>query len=66
MGSIMILNPGDYIRVMDDNGSEGWTGRVVRVHSDTAEIEYAGYTEIFRLPDGRRGSRYLDPDQEAS
>ena len=64
----MILNPGDEVRVMDDNGSAGWPGRVVQAHSDTAEIEYAGYSEIFRLPDGRRGSRYLvlgTSDQEA-
>jgi hypothetical protein len=61
----MMLNPGDRVRVMDDNGSEGWPGRVIRVHSDAAEIGYAGWAEVFRLPDGRRGSRYLRADQEA-
>ena len=61
MGSVMKLNQGDPVRVMDDNGSEGWPGRVVRVHPDAAEVEYASWTEVFRLPDGRRGSRYLVP-----
>jgi phage gp37-like protein len=57
-------SPGDNVRVVDDNGGE-WPGRVIRVHSDAVEVEYAGWAEVFRLPDGRRGSRYIREGQEA-
>jgi hypothetical protein len=56
------LGPGDPVQVFDDHlaaGSPGWAGRVVAVHADALEVSYAGDTETFRLPDGRRGARYL-------
>jgi hypothetical protein len=53
------LRAGDPVWVMDDSGSDGWAGRVTEVHLDSLAVEYAGDTEIFRLPDGRLGARYL-------
>ena len=64
MGGVMMLSPGDSVRVIDDHGGE-WSGRVILAYPDAVEVEYAGWSEIFRLPDGRRGSRYLRADQEA-
>jgi len=56
------LGPGDPVQVFDDHlaaGSPGWAGRVVQAYADALEVFYAGDTETFALPDGRRGARYL-------
>jgi hypothetical protein len=50
---------GDPAWVLDDNGSSGWPGHVISVSSDAADVYYAGCTEAFSLPDGRRGTRFL-------
>jgi hypothetical protein len=56
------LGTGDPVQVFDDclaAGSPGWAGRVVKAYADALEVCYAGDTETFALPDGRRGARYL-------
>jgi hypothetical protein len=53
------LPPDAQVWVVDDNGGCAWPGRVVVVFNTSAEIHYGGSAEIFGLPDGRRGSRWL-------
>jgi hypothetical protein len=63
---ILDLKPGDPVRVMDDYleaGSPGWTGRVIAVTGDSAEVHYGGGSETFSLPAGRCGWRYLVPER---
>lgn len=66
--ALTALRPGDPVEVLDDHlaaGSPGWAGRVVRAHADALEVAYAGDTGMFRLPDGRSGTRYLRVPGEA-
>jgi hypothetical protein len=58
-GDLAALVAGDPVWVMDDNGSAGWPGQVIAVSADALEVSYAGWTEAFRLSDGRNGPRYL-------
>jgi hypothetical protein len=55
----MNLQRDDQVWVIDDYGSVAWPGRIVAVTGDSAEIFYGGDYEIFSLPDGRRGNRWL-------
>lgn len=63
--NLTALVPGDPVWVMDDNGSDGWPGQVIAASADTLEVHYAGWTEAFRLPDGRCGARYLTTGKTA-
>lgn len=58
------LQVGDEVRVFDVNGSRrgqpegGYVGHIVKVGRTLAHIEYKGWTETFRLDNGRRNDNY--------